>query len=414
VHPVADSESQARINHDAFDTTSERPLQAIVLGGHVTALGIVRALGGVVKHCEVWDRTSRSISRFSRFTHRFRQLDVLCEDRVTDELFCFAEDAQNTSTFVFPTDDITTGIISRQRDKLIDAGFIPVADRWENVKQFYYKEQTYALADKIGIPRPRTTSLDENAELNDDVRYPLILKPNVIATFHSIHHRKAVLCNSPEETKANFERYSALDGGYQLMAQELIPGPSRNQYSYSTLRMNGQILGAVMARRKRQYPLDFGTGTFVETCTFPKVREYSVALIEASNYNGISEVEFKFDERDGQLKLFEVNPRLYKWHALGLQIGLNFPEMFISAALGKATKRNVITSSNQHVAWRDIFSDVAGIAGQIRSGGTSIGELIGELRIRPRDSVFSLSDLKPFGYLIYLLPWLAAGGRDAL
>jgi len=325
--------------------TAERPIRAVVLGGHVTALGVVRALRGVVERCEVWDRTRCSLCRRSRFTHAFRHLDVFCEERVVEELLSAARSGSHAHTFVFPAEDITAGILSRNREKLLEAGLVPVADEWWRVERFYYKERTYELADELGIPRPRTAVVTGAGEPDAEVPYPLILKPNVMATFHSKFLRKAVRCDSEDELRANYRRFAGNGHDYRLMAQEIIPGSAKNQYSLGMLRMGGRTVAGIAVRRKRQYPIDFGTGTFVETCEVPNLREYSEALLGASGYNGICEVEFKFDERDGKLKLFEVNPRLYKWHALGLQLGLNYPKMFIDAALGRPVQGRFVTSA---------------------------------------------------------------------
>jgi D-aspartate ligase len=400
----------------AGEPAADGPIRAVVLGGHVCGLGIARSLGDVVERCEVWDRTRRSLSRVSRFVSAFRELDILSEDAMRAELLALArsEAASGGRTFIFPTEDITAGILSRNREILLDAGLVPVVDDWARVQRFYYKEQTYKLADELGIPRPRSVLLDDSGRLGDEVRYPLILKPNVIATFHGRFHRKAVLCSNEAEFIANFRLFAGDGSGYRLMAQELIPGSARHQYSLGMLRLDGKTVAGITVCRKRQYPTDFGTGTYVETSDVPKLREYGEALLDAVGYSGICEVEFKFDERDGQLKLFEVNPRLYKWHALGLQLGLNYPRMVIDATLGRPIEGRFVTSRERRVAWYDVFSDLAASARGLRTGDVTLAELARDLRTSKRDSVFAVSDLRPFLYLVRLLPQLARGGRDAL
>ena len=47
-----------------------RERRVIVLGGHITALGIVRALAPFARHIEVWDRTDKSVAPRARATAR--------------------------------------------------------------------------------------------------------------------------------------------------------------------------------------------------------------------------------------------------------------------------------------------------------------------------------------------------------
>ena len=71
------------------------------------------------------------------------------------------------------------------------------------------------------------------------------------------------------------------------------------------------------ARRARQHPPDFGNATtYAETVTIDEINQYAIKILEATNYRGVCEVEFKYDQRDGQYKFLEVNPRTWKWHSI--------------------------------------------------------------------------------------------------
>ena len=106
------------------------------------------------------------------------------------------------------------------------------------------------------------------------------------------------------------------------MIQELIPGSGRDgdgeQLSYAALCRRGAPLAQVVAaRRTRQYPPDFGrASTFVETIEEPEVEEMSRRLLGHLGFDGLVEVEFKRDPRDGELKLLDINPRVWGWHTL--------------------------------------------------------------------------------------------------
>ena len=94
----------------------------------------------------------------SRYADSFRQLDIQCAATLVERLL--EQASERHVTFVFPTEDLTTGILSQNYDRLTQHGLVPVADRWEAVQKFYFKEQTYRLAADIGIPHPRSILIE--------------------------------------------------------------------------------------------------------------------------------------------------------------------------------------------------------------------------------------------------------------
>ena len=91
-----------------------------------------------------------------------------------------------------------------------------------------------------------------------------------------------------------------------------------------------------MARRTRQYPIDFGyTSTFVETVEQKDVEEGACRFLSSINYSGLVEVEFKRDHRDGCYKLLDVNARAWTWNALGSIAGVDFAHVLWRLAMGE-------------------------------------------------------------------------------
>jgi len=56
-----------------------------------------------------------------------------------------------------------------------------------------------------------------------------------------------------------------------------------------------------------------------------EVVDAGLHLLRALGCNGLSQVEFKRDPRDGKFKLMEVNPRLWQWHSLARASGVDLP-----------------------------------------------------------------------------------------
>lgn len=287
---------------------------AIILGGHVQGLGIIRALGRKGITCVLVDNTKHNLAKHSRYSNGF----FLKKD---GELLSFLKELISTGKYlnwtVFPTNDLHVKILSKNKPHL-EPHFKIAADNWEVVEQFYNKTKSYKLADSIKIPIPKTfypvniQSLD-----NIEIKYPCIIKPAVMHDFYRKVKKKVFICKNPDELKSNYSKALEIIPPEEIIVQEIIPGSSKNQYSACFLFINGQSKMHITACRMRQHPLDFGNATtYAETIDLPVLKEHSEKILNAANYNGLCEVEFKLDERDNEYKFLEVNTRTWKWHSI--------------------------------------------------------------------------------------------------
>ena len=146
----------------------------------------------------------------------------------------------------------------------------------------------------------------------------MIIKPALREAYNPLTVAKAWRVDDRRSLIARYDEACSMMAPELIMIQEVIPGWGEAQFSYAALCQDGRPLASVVARRARQYPMDFGRfSTYVETIDDPGVVEPSVRLIEAARYTGLVEVEFKRDPRDGRFKVLDVNPRVWGWHTLG-------------------------------------------------------------------------------------------------
>jgi D-aspartate ligase len=119
------------------------------------------------------------------------------------------------------------------------------------------------------------------------------------------------------------------------MVQELIPGGGSQQYSYCAFFRDGEAVGKMVVRRRRQHPLQFGrASTYVETLDIPILEELSERFLRAIDYYGLVELEYKLDPRDSQFKLLDVNARTWGYHSLGVEAGVDFSYMLYADQMG--------------------------------------------------------------------------------
>jgi D-aspartate ligase len=179
------------------------------------------------------------------------------------------------------------------------------------------KEQQYALANQLGFPCPRTAYIQSRAELQEFVeaaRFPCLLKPRqqreweALPGGNPLKGRKLISAETAElllDYYAQVERYRP-----EVMAQEIIAGGDDAKYCYlSVYGSGGSRMGACVVREFRAYPLQFGSASIVEPVEDREIETLCDEFLRAIHYVGICEIEVKRDERDGKVKLIEVNPR---------------------------------------------------------------------------------------------------------
>ena len=233
--------------------TTQQP-GAVVVGGDFHGLGIVRQLGRrSVPVCVIDDEVS--ISRFSRYaTHAVRVRSLRGEHRSIDELLRVGRDLGLRGWVLFPTRDETVASIASQHERVAEF-YRPATARWHSVQWTRDKRNTYQKAVELGIPAPKTWYPRDAADLaNIEGPFPLTIKPATHERFMRVTKAKAWPARSREELVERYERAAALVGPEQVIIQEFVPGDGRHQYSYCAFRRNGESVGVMVARRRRQHP----------------------------------------------------------------------------------------------------------------------------------------------------------------
>jgi len=137
---------------------------------------------------------------------------------------------------------------------------------------------------------------------------------------------KGIMVNTPDELVFNFRSVS--DPNSRAMVQSIVPGPPENIIevcAYMSPKRDGDVLALFVDRKIRQYPIDFGVGTCMDSVHDEEAVELGLTLLRGIQYVGIAAVEFKKDTRDGTYKLLDLNARLWLQNLLATQAGINFP-----------------------------------------------------------------------------------------
>ncbi len=256
---------------------------------------------------------------------------------------------------LLPTRDHDVNFISRYRTRL-SAAFILLAPTAAAIESVMNKETLSAIAREaaIDVPRGVTVRKVDQIDLVQTLRFPCICKPVYASqwrrpgVWEAVGRQKARCVSSFDELVVFYGGFSALDPVVHV--QEWIPGGERQlQIFGSYCASDHEVVAYFTARKRLQYPALAGTGIVVEAIRLPELVEPSRRLLRALGFHGISEIEFKRDERDGRLYLIEVNPRHWDQHGLGNAVGVNLSEALYRDATHQPQRKMLQT--DEPVIW---------------------------------------------------------------
>jgi D-aspartate ligase len=370
----------------------EAPKGAIVLGGAHGSLEIARSLGR--RGIRVWVVTADNpLATMSRYVERSLTWAGPREDGALAFLAdtCRRHALHGWVLFAGSDDDL---FFVAQNHAALGALFTLTTPAWDTVRFAYDKRQMNLRAAELGIAHPRTRYPRTADDLTTaDLAYPVILKPSVREGRNAFVDAKAWRIDHPHELAARYEAAKALVGADTVMIQELIPGGGSTQYSYAAVWDRGAPVAALVARRSRQYPVEFGfTSTFVETIEAPDVEAAATRFLGSLAYSGLVEIEFKHDARDGHYKILDVNARAWTWMALGAAAGIDFPAIQWSLAIGEELTPQ---AARHGVNWLYFPRDLAASLHEMAAGRLSLFTYLQSVRRPAAAAVFAWDDPWP-------------------
>jgi predicted ATP-grasp superfamily ATP-dependent carboligase len=315
-------------------TTPNQP-PVIVAGAHLAALGTVRLLARRGIPTYVIDETTNIIrsSRFYRPT-----VPTLAETSDAATLAAALRAVDLPSAVLIPCSDSWTLAAAGLPDDL-RARFPTSLSSAEAIAQLVDKDAFRDLTDRLDLPRPWSIIVKDPSDLDQATDEQLrhgFLKP----TDSQAHNRwlgtKGSFVRSRDEARRLVAEAST--HGVTYLLQEWVPGPpSATVILDGFVDRDGRIAGLGARRRVRMHPPRL-SNTCCDVTIRPEEVEGAVRtirrLLEALDYRGIFMAEFKHDERDGEFKIIEINPRPFWLVSHIAAAGLDLPYLAYLDAQG--------------------------------------------------------------------------------
>lgn len=198
------------------------------------------------------------------------------------------------------------------------------------------KLATYCAAKEAGVATPRfwqIRSEEDIHRLRDELVYPLIVKPKVSHVFQKKFNAKFFVAEGFDQL---LEAHRVAENAeVETLLVEKIPGPDNRCCSYYTyLDEEGNPQFDFTKRIIRRYPINMGMASYHITDRVEHVREASLKLFRHVGLQGLANAEFKYDDRDGQLKLMECNARFTAGNSLVAKAGFDLGNFVYNRIVG--------------------------------------------------------------------------------
>ena len=185
----------------------------------------------------------------------------------------------------------------------------------ELVRSLSDKRQMYFMAKKYGVPTAETVFPQSRRDVLEFLEsgratFPIMLKGMNSALLQQRTGLRMIIVRDQKEL---LEKYDQLEDPVNpnLMLQEYIPGGDDSVWMFNGyFNSQSDCLVGFTGRKLRQYPVYTGMTALGICLENEFVDKVTRSFMKQIGYRGILDIGYRYDVRDGQYKLLDVNPRV--------------------------------------------------------------------------------------------------------
>ena len=302
----------------------------------------------------------------------------------------------NTRPILIPTDDATAALVQEAAEQLQEAYRFLTLPRGL-VGCLSSKRELFFLCREYGHPTPETVfpqSRSEVVQLLEKVVFPVVLKG---IDDRAVLGRTKLAKHIAQSADDLLEYYDTLESQQQqnVMLQEYIPGDADSVWMFNGyFNERSECLAGFMGRKLRQRPVATGITT-LGICMQNAAAERPIrALLSSLGYRGIVDIGCRFDARDGQYKLLDVNPRVGCTFRLFVDPGgMDVVRACYFDLTGQAIRAE---SACEGRKWLVENLDLITLPDHLKQRKLTFGQWLRSLRGVRETAWFDWSDLSPF------------------
>lgn len=313
----------------------------VLLGTDINAYGLARCFHKYYgMHSHAFGYKALTDTAKSKIVDVHVVEDFEIQEVFEKALIDFALEHKEETLLLISCSDGYTKLLSHGKDALKPYYRFNVVDP-DLQYQLEDKISFYALCEEKGLPCPKTRVLTgpEKVEDWDVFSYPVVLKPNDSISYLHLHFpekKKAYILHSEEELAEALKHI--YEAGYkaEMLLQDYIPGGTDRMAvlnTYSNQKGEVKMMSYGRCLLDEVLPANIGNYNALVTEDAPELYEVYKGFLEEIGYVGFGNFDLKYDVRDGQYKVFEMNLRQGRSSFYMAAGGLNYVEFFVKDML---------------------------------------------------------------------------------
>ncbi len=310
---------------DVSRRNGAKPKILVTDAGRGCAIAILRSLGRKGYRLVAADGDPGSLGYFSRYAHESATYplpesdpDAFCE-------FLLETVRRRGVDLVIPVTDLVIQPLAQARAAFEPYTRLAIPDP-ERLRVVTDKDATVALARKLGVPVPKTYTVNTVAEAlahAADLGWPVVLKPHISRLLRPGERIEKYSVSYAGDAESLREHMARLEGRCAVLLQRYLHGVG---HGVELLLHEGEPLAAFQHKRLREIPVTGGPSAYRESVRLdPELFKHAVRLLQAVGWTGLAMVEFKVGQ--GRAELMEINGRIWGSLPLAVASGVDFPAM---------------------------------------------------------------------------------------
>ncbi|WP_204346143.1 ATP-grasp domain-containing protein [Psychroserpens algicola] len=296
-------------------------------GDSTWALSVIQCLSQVKDYkLFVLSNKKRSPSKFSKYTFYYKYYERPEEAKWLEVINSEIE-AHNIDVIV-PIAEKAFAFFIRNSNRISQAAKVIALPALDEFSIAVDKKKLSVFAKQHAIPHPKSfylLSQDDREPMLSHAQFPLLIKPLGLKGGDGI---KKI------ETAAQFP--TTIEA--PLFIQEYIEG---YDIDCSVLCHNGTILAHTIQKGNLKGDTIYAPQLGFDFIDNEGVLKVTTEVMSKLNWSGVAHLDLRYDEKEKNYKLIEINARFWGSVEASKVAGINFPDLCVRFTLGKTLEDNI-------------------------------------------------------------------------
>ncbi len=354
--------------------TAPQNLHVALIGADMNCYSMARTFHEAYGiKCQAFGRYAMGETKYSRIVDFTAVLDIDTDPVLLETMKRYAEAYAGCPKLILGCTDDYAALAIRNRDALTQMGFTVPYISAELMEKLVSKDSFYSYCDQYAIPYPATVVV-EPAQGKDPAAlpglfstlpfaYPVIIKPASSIDYWKFPFpgmKKVYFAGDAAEAAEITTSIYASGYPHSLIVQDLIPGGDCEMrvltaYCDKDCQVKMVCLGNVML--EEHTPKAIGNHAAILTEYNEELMQKLAHFLTDIGYTGFANFDIKYDKRDGQYKVFEINLRQGRSNYYVTGAGLNLAKLLVEdRVLGQDLGEPIFYGGQSY--WHSVPNDV--------------------------------------------------------